>query len=469
MRARMNILSDEEVRAIDRASRELLRTTGVNIHNDEALDLFREAGADVSGHRVRIPAHLFSRALACCTPAMRVYGRDGRPPITLGGMKSYYGTGGFATQCLDGETWQYRPVLEEDLVKMARLYDVLERPHFGITSATPTDVDTSVSDLHEFRIMATNTRKHLLVQCKGARHLEKMLAMAEVVSGMSREQMRAAPWFSLMICITSPLFMRGELCELVMAGARAGVPLIIEAGPMAGATAPATLAHALVHTNAENWAMIILAKLANPEIPFVYASWSRTFDMKSATVCHGGPEFGLLRMATTQMAKYYNLPSGGGGMLTDAKLLDAQYGFEKLSTTLLPALAGTNIILGMGLTADQDALSLESLVVDQEITQYVDRIVAGIRVDETTTDLAVIERVGPEGFFIEEPHTLEHYREEMWIPRLCDRTPATHGLDMSKKSMLLRTRKQVEKALASWTPPRMPEDADARCREIIEG
>jgi trimethylamine---corrinoid protein Co-methyltransferase len=236
---------------------------------------------------------------------------------------------------------------------------------------------------------------------------------------------------------------------------------------MAGATAPATLAHALIHTNAENWAMIILAKLANPEIPFVYASWSRIFDMKCATVCHGGPEFGMLRMATTQMAKFYNLPSGGGGMLTDSKLIDGQYGFEKLSTTLLPALAGTNIILGMGLTADQDALSLESLVVDQEITQYIDRILAGLRVDEATTDLGIIEKVGPEGFFIEEPHTRENYRQEMWIPKLCDRTPATHGSDMSQKSMLLRTRKHVEKSLASWNRPRMPEDVEARCLEII--
>jgi trimethylamine--corrinoid protein Co-methyltransferase len=441
----------------------------VALHNKEALAIFEAGGAQVDRgtRRVRIPDRLFQATLQACAPSLRLYARDGHPALTIGGRRSYYGTGGFATQTLDGETMRYRPVLAADLVKLARLYDVLERPHLGITSATPTDVPAELSDLYEFAIMAANTRKHLLIQAKHGRHLEKILDLAEVISGQGREEMRRRPWFSLMICITSPLFVRRELGELVISAARHGIPMIIEAGPMAGATAPATLAHALVHTNAENFAVIALAKLVNPDIPFVYASWSRAFDMRAATVCHGGPEFAMLRVATTQMAQYYHLPSGGGGMLTDSKFLDSQYGFEKLGTTLLPALAGCNIILGMGLTADQDALSLESLVIDQEITQWVDRVKRGILVDDQTLDLDIIEQVGPEGAFLEERHTLEHYRREMWIPRLCNRQPATHGADISTRTILHSTRKEVEKLLAAWTGPKLPEDVEARTEQII--
>jgi trimethylamine---corrinoid protein Co-methyltransferase len=466
----MEALSLEEIKTIDRQSRDVLRNIGVNVHNREALELFRRGGAivDEKTMRVKIPDALFNATLAKCSPSIRLYARDGHPPLFLGGRKSYYGTGGIATQCLDGETMQYRPVVTQDLIHMAKLYDVLERPHFGITSATPTDIPTEVSDLVEFKIMATHTRKHILVQAKNKRHLEKIIRMAEVVSGMSREDIRRRPWFSLLICITSPLFIRNELAELLMAGAAAGVPMLIEAGPMAGATGPATLAHALIHTNAENFAAIILAKLVNPDIPFIYASWARCFDMKYATVCHGGPEFPVLRIGTTQMAKYYNLPSGGGGMLTDSKFLDSQYGIEKLGTTLLPAMAGCNIILGMGLTADQDALSLEALVIDEEITRWVDRALEGIRVNETTTDLGITEKIGPEGAFLEDPHTLKNYRSEMWIPLLCNRQPATHGADISTRTILHRTQRQIEKLMASWQGPKIPKDAGKEMDQIIQ-
>lgn len=466
----ISILHLEEIQAIDQASRELLRSTGINIHNEQALDIYKKGGATVNldNGRVQFPDWLFNKILATCASSIRMYARDGHPTLTVGGNTTYYGTGGFATQCLDGKTMSYRSVVSEDLVNLARLYDVLDRPHFGITSATPTDVPTEISDLHEFKIMSTNTKKHLLIQAKHGKHLEKIIDMAEAVSGMSRREIRQRPWFSLMICITSPLFIRYELADLIISAAANGVPMIIESGPMAGATSPATLAHALIHTNAENFAVIILAKLVNPDVPFVYASWSRCFDMKTANVSQGGPEFGMLRIATTQIGKYYNLPTGGGGILTDSKLLDSQYGFEKMGVTLLPALAGTNILLGMGLTADQDALSLESLVIDQEITYWVDRVKQGIVVDKNTTDLGIIEKVGPEGAFIEEYHTLENYRKEMWIPSLCNRQPATHGADMSKRTILVKTQKQIEKLMAKWEGPRIPEGAIEKMDEIIE-
>ena len=465
----ISILSPEEIQSIDQASRELLRSTGVNIHNENALDILKKGGAQVNldSGRVKFPDWLFNKTINACSPSIRMYARDGHPTLTVGGNTTYYGTGGFATQCLDGSTMKYRPVVTQDLINLAKLYDVLDRPHFGITSATPTDVSAEISDLHEFKIMSTHTKKHLIIQAKHGRHLEKILDMAQVVSGMTREEIRQRPWFSLMICITSPLFIRSELADLIISAASNGVPMIIESGPMAGATSPATLAHALIHTNAENFAVIILSKLVNPDVPFVYASWSRCFDMKAANVCQGGPEFGLLRAATTQMAKFYNLPSGGGGILTDSKLLDSQYGFEKMGVTLLPALAGTNILLGMGLTADQDALSLESLVIDQEITMWVDRVKDGITVNPSTTDLGIVEKVGPEGAFIEEYHTLENYRKEMWISSLCNRQPATHGADMSKRTILVKTQKQIEKLMDKWQGPKLPEGVEEKLDQII--
>jgi len=465
----VSVLSPEQIKAIDKATRELLQTTGIKFHNQEALDFFDKGGAKVdrANKRVYITDSLFNETVEKCGSSVSLFARDGHPTITLGGDKVFYGTGGFATQCLDGKTMQYRPTLTEDLVRFARLYETLERPHFGITQITPTDVPPAVSDLVEFKVMATNTKKHLLIQAKHGKHLDLILDMAEMASGISREEYRRNPWFSIMICITSPLFQRSELSDLIISAARFGVPMVAEAGPMAGATSPATMGHTLVQTNAENFGAITLAKLVNPEVPIVYASWSRIFDMKWAVVSQGGPEFGLQRIGTTQMAKFYNMPSGGGGCLTESKFLDSQYGFEKMVTTLLPAVAGCNLILGMGLTADQDAHSAEALVIDEEITCYIDRVRDGLKVEADTTDIGIIDKVGPEGAFLEEMHTLKHFRQEMYIPKVCNRQPATHGADLSRRTILESTQAKIEKLLGSWKGPQIPDGAVAKMDKVI--
>jgi len=248
-----------------------------------------------------------------------------------------------------------------------------------------------------------------------------------------------------------------------------GLPLFIESGPMCGATAPATLASTLITANAELLCSFVLAKTVNPTVPVVYASWARILDMKSATCSHGGPEFGLLRCGTTQMAKYYGLPSGGGGILADSKLIDAQLGMEKLGTALLPALAGTNMILGMGLLADENAISLETLVLDHEITGYVRRVLQGIQVNDETTDLSIFKEVGPGGDFVTTKHTREHFRKEMWIPKITDRGFLAMDKDPKEKSIQNRAKKFLVKAFEQYTPPKLPEDIDSKLDAIIYG
>jgi trimethylamine--corrinoid protein Co-methyltransferase len=215
-------------------------------------------------------------------------------------------------------------------------------------------------------------------------------------------------------------------------------------------------------------AAVALARLVNPSIPVVYASWARGFDMRAATVSHGGPEFGLLRIATTQMAKRYRLPAGGGGMLADSKLVDVQLGMEKLATALLPALAGTDLILGMGLTASETAFSPEALVIDSEIARYVRRVVDGISIDEDDLGLAAFEEVGPGGHFLGTTYTLDHYWREMWIPELLDRSPFKHDEDPRPGGLRRRARLAAEEALRCWTPPELPPEMEGRLDAIIQ-
>ena len=151
-----------------------------------------------------------------------------------------------------------------------------------------------------------------------------------------------------------------ESLEVLMEGARTGIPLAITSGAMCGANAPATLASTLVCANTEILGAIVVAKLVNPVTPVCYLNFSRIFDMKFANISQGCPEFGLLRLGTAQLAQSYGIPSGGGGLVTDSQVPDVQAGYEKVMTGLSAALRKTNWIWGMGLIGGCGIMSAES-------------------------------------------------------------------------------------------------------------
>jgi trimethylamine--corrinoid protein Co-methyltransferase len=468
MKPRIQVLSEPEMLKIDQASRALLLEVGIQTDHEEAMELFHKAGAliDSNNKNVRIPSHVINDTLSMCSSCVGLYDRKGGSPLLIGGDRVYFGTVGIATNVLDFSTNTYRQVVCDDLRDIIRLSDTLDPPDFILIPATPTDVPAGIVDMVEFKYLLLNTKKHFIAEAQNRRNLMKCVDMAiEIGDGLETIQRR--PFFSVLVCLTSPLLLRKDAIELIIESARLGLPLFIESGPMSGGTAPATLASTVVLANAELLASFVLAKAVNPSVPLIYASWARILDMRSATVSHGGPEFPLLRMATTQMAKYYGLPSGGGGILADTKSIDVQLGMEKLGTGLLPALAETNMVVGMGLFADENAISLEALVIDHEICGWIDRILRGIEVNDDTTDIKVIEKVGPGGDFVGTEHTMQFFRREMFIPVIMDRGFLSLEKDPAAKCMRTRARKRFSQLMEQYIPPTLPENIEAKLDAII--
>jgi len=468
MEPRMKVLSEPEMLKIDQASRAVLKEIGTLADNEEALDLFNQAGAHVDPKKklVKIPDHIINDTLSKCSSCVNLYDRAGDTPLIIGGDRVYFGTVGIATNVLDFETNQYRQVICDDFVDIVRLSDVLNPPDFILVPATPTDVPTKIVDTIETKLMLLNTQKHFIAEAQNAVNYKKNVAMAVEVAG-SLEKLQERPFFSTLVTLSSPLHFRDDGVELIVESSKLGLPLFIESGPMCGGTSPATLASTLIMANAELLSSFVLAKTVNPEVPLIYASWARILDMRAATCSHGGPEFPLLRMGTTQMAKYYGLPSGGGGILADTKSIDVQLGMEKLGTGLLPALAETNMISGMGLFADENAISLETLIIDYEVTGWIKRVLQGITVNDYTTDLSVFKEVGPGGDFVSSPHTMENFKKEMFLPGCMDRGFLRLDKDQEEKSMRKRARKLYTKAMATYTPPDLPEDIESKLDAIV--
>ena len=467
MKPSFRVLSDKELWDIHCASFEILENSGIAVNDERAREALLRIGAiaGASG-RIRIPSASVKAALDKCAPVVLLYAREGRPPLRVGGDRVYYGTCGYPTAVIDWQTGELRPPRQADVEETARLTDLLDNIDFIMPPLSPEDVPLEFVDRYQWMGTLLNTRKHVLNQCYGGAGFRDLVAMASELAG-GRDSLQREPFVSLLISSTSPLTLREDACEVIIGGAELTIPLFIYAGPMAGATAPATLAACLALANAEVLAAIVLAKAVNEAAPVIYASWARTLDMKYGNVALGGPEFAILRAAAAQLARMYGLPCGGGGLLTDSKLPDAQAGYEKLGTALLPSMAGMNMISGAAAYGAELVLTLEGYVIDDEVAGWVKRVLSGFIVDEERLALDLIAAHGPGGQFIKEEHTFSYYRKEMWIPALSDREGTVGWQERGSLDVRARARRLIKKKLSQYQPLALPDGMAERLQGII--
>jgi len=105
----------------------------------------------------------------------------------------------------------------------------------------------------------------------------------------------------------------------------------------------------------------------------------------------------------------------------DSKLPDAQTGHEKTLTAILPALAGANLIYGMGMLEMGQVLSFSQMVMDNEFAAMIKRSIRGIEVNDELMAVDLIKQVGIGGNFLGEKHTMEHIVGEQIQADLIDR------------------------------------------------
>ncbi len=386
--------------------------------------------------------------------------------MALGAGQLHARTSSGATGVLDLDNGQLRSPTSQDAADAVRLADALPAIN-GVSAMAvqPADVPVNVVDLHVMRIALTNTTKPLGVVCLNPPLLEAVIAMAAAAVG-GAEVLRERPILTALAESTSPLQLVSEQCAVLRAFAARRLPLTLHAHPMAGLTAPVTLAGELAVTHAEVLALATVAQIVQPGTPVVYGMSSSVPDMRSGRNTSGAAEIGLLGAAVVGLARCCGLPclvSTG----TDAHLPGTQAVMERLLTLLPPALAGVDLV-NLTTLGTKMAFSLEQLVLDEAILGLVRRLLRGVVVDDETLALDLVDQVGPGGGFLGTDHTRAHHRSELSIPPLIGRElrdawEAAGALDLRD-----RARERVRAILDRHRPVPLPEKAAAEIDAIVE-
>jgi trimethylamine--corrinoid protein Co-methyltransferase len=460
-------LTDQQVRQIHEASLAILEQTGVQTEGSETLRLFEEAGARVEGNRVWLSPALIEDAVDRAPSRVVLAGRDPDNDLILEGSRVYIGTGGAALNVLDMETGKVREAVLEDVANTARLVDALDNIHFYLIPIYPTDMSKEIVEINKYYVSLANTTKHVQAGVYTVNGIRDVVEMSERIMG-GAEQLRERPLVSFITSwMVSPLKFDTGVTELLIECCRQRMPVVLSAAPMAGSTAPVTLAGMLAQLNAEQLAGLVLTQLVQPGCPVLIGPIPATANMKSGSYLGGSVELGMCNAAITQLAHFYQVPIYNSAGMTESKIPDLQAGVEKTQSVIQVALAGANFIHhAAGMLEDMSTIAYEQYVIDNDILGMAMRAVRGIEVNDETLALDAIDRVGPGGHYLMDDHTLRFLRTEHYYPSaVFDRQGRGLWEQAGATDAWARAKEITRRILAEHEPEPIDPQVDAWIRE----
>jgi trimethylamine--corrinoid protein Co-methyltransferase len=351
-------------------------------------------------------------------------------------------------------TAERRPFTLEDLRTTATVLDALPNYHWGLTFGLAKDVPANIADRVVMKEALKYTQKPLVVSCKDINSLKDIYEMVTLLAG-NEKRFRHSPNVAILVDPISPLLLSNEVSEKIIFCARKGIPQICFSAPQSGSTAPATLAGTIVEASAESLAGIVLAQTVRQGAPIIYGGFPTVMDMRTTIFSYGAPEMSLMSAGMASMAHYYRLPCFGTAGCSDSKLPDSQAAAEATYSCFSSSLSGANMIHDSGLLDHGSMVSPAFMVLVSEILEMIKHYMRGILVNDDTLALEIIHGVGPGGHFMEEKHTLDHYRE-VWYSNLFDRSLYDTWLERGGRRFRERLTEQTQETV-EHEPEMLPE------------
>ncbi|MDJ0784686.1 MAG: trimethylamine methyltransferase family protein [Desulfosarcinaceae bacterium] len=461
----LKILTDDQIHEIRRAAFDIMATVGFDVLHADARQMLKRAGAVVRGDRVKVPEFIVRQCLTTAPRGFTVYDRQGHRALEVEGRKSYYGTNPASPNTMDALTGEIHPTTVTDIACGAQVADYCENISWVMPMGSCQDVPAHSADLHEFVATVTHTTKPIIFIGYSARGTELVYEMAaEVAGGM--DALREKPFVILYPEPISPLVFPDEVVDRLFLAADLFMPQVPGPAVQLGATGPATLAGVITQITAESLMCLVLAQLRNPGCPVCLSGNVQILDMRTGTFGVGFPEMSLGIAAQAEVAQSFGLPTWGYAGCSDAKTLDAQAGLESGFSILSQGLAGLNLIHDVGYLDMAMVSSPAQLLLGNEAIGMTKRFLEGITINQDTLARQIIAAVGPGGHFLQQRHTLDHFRAELWQSELLTRQPYGIWQAAGSKDMAERIQDKLIEIVETHRVPSLPQEVIAAVERL---
>ena len=413
-------LTEQEVEQVHDGALEILEKTGILVNNESARKIYADHGCRVDSASliVKMPRDVVEQYRKLFVPTFTFRGRDPRFDRTIPDQRPLIVTGSSAPNIIDPDTGIERRATSTDIANIAFLVNELQGYDIFSISTLADDAPDGQISLSRFYPALKNCLKPVRSNTPDMADLYQVLELGAVIAG-GEEAYKERPIINHHYCpVVSPLTMDVASTEATIYLAEKGLPVINTIVPNAGMTSPMTLLGTLALGNAEFLANSVLLQMVRPETPLIYTVLSTVADMRTGSYTPGAIETGMLQMAHSQMARFYDVPSGGYIGLSNSHGNDTQSGYETGMSTTAAVLAGADMLNMCGLLGGLMAFDYAKAVIDNEIALMLKRMCRGFESGKGKMTLDLIAETGPGGTYMDKMHTIENMRETAFLPKL---------------------------------------------------
>ncbi len=466
--APLAVLDEDGLALIEANADRILQEIGIEFREDaEALALWKEAGADIDGERVRMPEGLCRSLIQTAPSSFIQHARNPDRSVTIGGPNTVFAPvyGPPFIRNLD-EGRRYATIEDfRNFVKLAYMAPAIH--HSGGTVCEPVDLPVNKRHLDMVYSHIRFSDKPFMGSVTHPLRAEDSVEMAKLVFGADFVDDNCV--LINLINANSPMVFDSTMLGALKVYARANQATVISPFILAGAMSPVTVAGTLTQILAEAMAGMAFAQLCRKGAPVVFGTFASSISMQSGAPTFGTPEPALVLYGAAQLARRLGVPFRSGGSLCGSKLPDAQAAYESAQTLAPTLAAGTNFVLhAAGWLEGGLVASYEKFVMDTDQCAIHQTIAGGIDLSDNGQASDAIAEVGPGGHYLGCAHTQANFESAFYRSPIADNNSFEQWQAEGGQTAEQRANTLYKKWLADYQMPALDDGIDAALIDFIE-
>lgn len=469
-----DLLNEEGYTLIERNADTILEEIGIDFRDDaEALEMWRGAGADVQGERVRFPQGLCRKLVMDNAPAMFTqHARNSARSVVIGGNNTVMVPGYGPPFVHDLDKGRRYATLDDfqNFVKLAYLSNSLH--HSGGTVCEPVDLPVNKRHLDMVYSHMRYSDKPFMGSVTAPERAEDTVAMAKILFGdnwIDSDTGKEKTVVVSLINANSPLTFDDTMLGAAKVYARANQACVISPFILAGAMSPVTVAGTASQILAEALAGMAFVQLVRPGAPVVFGTFASSVSMQSGAPTFGSPEPTQVMYIAAALARRLGVPFRSGGGLCASKVPDAQAAYEAANTLQSAAMAGVNFMLHTaGWLEGGLTMGYEKFMMDADQASMLGVLLAGVDLSENGQALDAIREVGPGNHFLGCAHTQANFESAFWRSDIADNNSFEQWESEGSLDAAQRANGQWKSALAGYEAPPIDIATDEALLEYIK-
>ena len=465
--------TEEQLALIEHNADTVLEEIGIEFRDfPKALDLFREAGADIDGERVRFPRGLCRKIIQNSAPREFVqHARNPARSVKIGGDSTVLVPAYGSPFVRDIDNGRRYANIEDftNFVKLAYMSPSLH--HSGGTVCEP--VDLPVNKRH-FDMVYAHMRysdKPYMGSVTAAERAVDTVEMSKILFGddfLDENGVEKTVVINL-INANSPMTFDDTMLGAAEVYAAANQATVVSPFILAGAMSPVTVVGTVTQILAEALAGMAFVQLVRPGAPVVFGTFASSVSMQSGAPTFGTPEPSSVLYIAAELARRLGVPFRSGGGLNASKLPDAQAAYEAANTLQSAMLAGVNFMLHTaGWLEGGLVMSYEKFMMDADQAGMLEVFGRGIDTSENGQAMDALREVGPGAHFLGCNHTQNNFEAAFYISSIADSNSFEQWESEGAQDAAQRANRRFKDSLAAYQPPPIDEAVDEALLAYID-